>query len=127
VRAGALSTCVPHPARRCRRRRAETRGRAGVRKTPSWSRSWANFGPLQLHSYRNARANSHRFGQPNTFLARPADRTAIDLPAVQHGLAAAIAAAGKPTAIFLLHGGMVCRRPKNTLNGIFRRFLYVSR
>ena len=32
-----------------------------VRKTQNWSRSWANFSPLQLYSHRNAWANSHLF------------------------------------------------------------------
>jgi xylan 1,4-beta-xylosidase len=35
------------------------------------------------------------------------DRTSIDLPAIQHQLAAAIAAVGKPTAVVLINGGMV--------------------
>jgi beta-D-xylosidase 4 len=33
------------------------------------------------------------------------DRTDIDLPAVQHAFADAVAALGKPTALFLVHGG----------------------
>ena len=37
---------------------------------PSWPRSWANFSPLSLYSHRNAWANLHLLGQPNTFLAR---------------------------------------------------------
>jgi hypothetical protein len=41
-----------------------------VRKTPSWPRSWANFSHSQLHSHRNAWANLHLLGQPNTVLAR---------------------------------------------------------
>ena len=40
-----------------------------VRKMPSWPRSWANFSLLQLYSHRNAWANLHLLGQPNTFLA----------------------------------------------------------
>jgi hypothetical protein len=40
-----------------------------VRKMPSWPRSWANFSLLQLYSHRNAWANLHLVGQPNTFLA----------------------------------------------------------
>ena len=40
-----------------------------VRKTPSWPRSWANYSLLQLYSHRNAWANLHLMGQPNTFLA----------------------------------------------------------
>ena len=35
------------------------------------------------------------------------DRTSIDLPQVQHDLAAAVLAVGKPTVIVLLNGGMV--------------------
>ena len=35
------------------------------------------------------------------------DRTSIDLPGAQHALAAAVAAVGKPTALFVLHGGAV--------------------
>ena len=42
---------------------------AQVRKTPSWPRSWANFSLLPLYSHRNAWANLHLLGQPNTFLA----------------------------------------------------------
>ena len=42
---------------------------AEVSKTPSWPRSWANFSLLQLYSHRNAWANLHLLGQPNTFLA----------------------------------------------------------
>ena len=42
---------------------------AKVRKTPSWPRSWANFSPLSLYSNRNAWANVHCLGQPNTSLA----------------------------------------------------------
>jgi hypothetical protein len=40
-----------------------------VRKTPSWPRSWANVSILSLYSHRNAWANLHLLGQPNTFLA----------------------------------------------------------
>ena len=46
-----------------------------MRKTPSWPRSWANFSLLSLYSHRNAWANVHLLGQPNTFIAcgpRPA-------------------------------------------------------
>ena len=35
------------------------------------------------------------------------DRTSIDLPQIQHDLAAAIAAVGKPTALVLVHGGSI--------------------
>lgn len=35
------------------------------------------------------------------------DRTSIDLPYIQHQLAAVIAAAGKPTVVVLIHGGSV--------------------
>jgi beta-D-xylosidase 4 len=35
------------------------------------------------------------------------DRTSIDLPAVQHAFAAAVAALGKPTVVVLLHGGSI--------------------
>jgi beta-glucosidase len=41
-----------------------------VRKTPSWPRSWANFSNIQLRSHRNAWANLHLLGQPDTFLAQ---------------------------------------------------------
>ena len=40
-----------------------------VRKTPGWPRSWANFILLPLYSHRNAQANLHLLGQPNTLLA----------------------------------------------------------
>ena len=49
-----------------------------------------------------------------TPVVRSQDRTVVDLPAVQHALAAAIAATGKPTAIFLLHGGMVGRESSSS-------------
>jgi beta-glucosidase-like glycosyl hydrolase len=35
------------------------------------------------------------------------DRVSIDLPQIQHDLAAAIAAVGKPTAVVLVHGGSI--------------------
>ena len=38
-----------------------------VRKTPSWTRSWANFSLLQLYSHRNAWANLHVVGNLRTF------------------------------------------------------------
>jgi hypothetical protein len=44
--------------------------RGGVRKTQSWPRSWVNFSLFWPYSHRNARANLHLLGQPNTFLAR---------------------------------------------------------
>jgi hypothetical protein len=43
--------------------------RTQVRTTPSWPRSWANFSVLQPYSRRNAWANWHRLGQPDTFRA----------------------------------------------------------
>ena len=43
---------------------------AKVRKTPCRLRSWANFSLLWLCSLRNAWADLHRLGQPNTFFAR---------------------------------------------------------
>ena len=36
----------------------------------SWPRSWANFSLLQLYAHRNAWANLHFLGQPDTVLAR---------------------------------------------------------
>jgi hypothetical protein len=57
----------------------------GVRKTPSWPRSWANFCLLSLYSaysHRNAWANLHLLGQPNTFLARDEGRS-FQAPVVQ--------------------------------------------
>jgi serine/threonine protein kinase len=44
-----------------------------VRETPSWPRSWANSSLLQLYPHRNAQANPHILGRPNTF--RAADST----------------------------------------------------
>ena len=41
-----------------------------MRKTPSWPRSWAIFSLLELYSHRNAWANLHLLGQPNSFLAQ---------------------------------------------------------
>ena len=49
---------------------------AQVRKMPCRPRTWANFSLLQLFSHRNAWANLHLLGQPNSFLApdpAPAD------------------------------------------------------
>jgi hypothetical protein len=40
-----------------------------MRKTASRPRSWANFSLLSLCSHRNAWANLHLLGQPNTFFA----------------------------------------------------------
>jgi hypothetical protein len=48
--------------------------RAKVRKTPRRPRSWANFSLLMLYSHRNAWANLHLLGQPNTFLAQGGGR-----------------------------------------------------
>ena len=41
-------------------------GAGKVRKTPSWPRSWANFSLLQLYFHRNAWANLHLLGRPDT-------------------------------------------------------------
>ena len=41
-----------------------------VRKTPSWPRRWANVGLFWMYSDKNAWANLHLLGQPNTFLAQ---------------------------------------------------------
>ena len=41
-----------------------------MRKTPIWPSCWANFNLLQLYPHRNACANLHTLGQPNTILAR---------------------------------------------------------
>ena len=49
-------------------------GRRQVRKTPSWPRSWADSSNLQLCSHRNAWANLHPLGQPDTCLARSTAR-----------------------------------------------------
>ena len=46
------------------------RGELKVRTMQSWPRSWANFSLLQLYSHRNAWANSHIVGQPDTLLAQ---------------------------------------------------------
>ena len=45
-------------------------GRTKVSKAPRWPRSWANFSLLQLSSHRNAWANLHLLGQPDTFRSR---------------------------------------------------------
>jgi len=37
-----------------------------VRETPSWPRRWANFSLFQLYSNRNAWADRHLLGQPDT-------------------------------------------------------------
>ena len=53
-------------------RTASTGNWGQVRKTPSWPRSWANFRFLSRYSHRNAWANLHLLGQPNTLLAAAA-------------------------------------------------------
>jgi hypothetical protein len=40
-----------------------------VRRPPSWPRSCANSSLLWLCAHGDARANLHRLGQPDTFLA----------------------------------------------------------
>ena len=57
----------------CHDRTAVMNAARGVRKIPSWPRSWANFSLLQLYFHRNAWANFHLSGQPNTFLAGKID------------------------------------------------------
>jgi xylan 1,4-beta-xylosidase len=46
-------------------------------------------------------------GIDNSIESESLDRLSIDLPAIQHAIAAAVAAVGKPTAVVLIHGGMV--------------------
>jgi hypothetical protein len=46
-------------------------------------------------------------GIDDSIEAEALDRTSIDLPAIQHQLAAAVAGVGKPTVVVLLNGGMV--------------------
>ena len=46
-------------------------------------------------------------GIDGTVEGESSDRTSIDLPPVQHALAAAVAALGKPIVVVLLHGGSV--------------------
>jgi len=46
------------------------------------------------------------------------DRASIDLPGVQHELVAAVAAAGKPVAVFLINGGMVAIEPEKQNPGV---------
>lgn len=46
-------------------------------------------------------------GIDNSIESESLDRTSIDLPYIQHQLASAIAAVGKPTAVVLINGGMV--------------------
>jgi hypothetical protein len=41
-----------------------------VRETPRWPTSCSNSSLSQLHSHRNARANSHHLARPNTLPAR---------------------------------------------------------
>jgi beta-D-xylosidase 4 len=46
------------------------------------------------------------------------DRISIDLPAVQHQLAAAVGAVGKPMVVVLLHGGSVDVSPERDSPGV---------
>ena len=56
----------------------EQRTPAQVRTTPSRPRSWANVSLSWLYSHRNARANLHLLGQPNT-RSRCSDERQIDI------------------------------------------------
>lgn len=47
-----------------------------------------------------------------TVEAEGKDRTAIDLPSVQHDLIARVTAVGKPTVLVLINGGMVAVEPE---------------
>jgi beta-glucosidase-like glycosyl hydrolase len=62
-------------------------------------------GELPAHLKDCARANATNGMQ--WIEAEGHDRTSIDLPSVQRALAAAVLALNKPTAVFLLNGGMV--------------------
>jgi hypothetical protein len=64
------------PARRPTSAGRASPGAARVRKPPSRPRCWPNFSLLQLCSHRNAWANLHLLGPPNTFLARAPRRAA---------------------------------------------------
>jgi hypothetical protein len=55
-------------------KKAKKAKKGKVRKTPSWPRSWVNTSLLQLYSHRNAWANLRLLGQPDTFLAKEAER-----------------------------------------------------
>ena len=67
----ALGSLGPRAPSRGKTAKSKT---AKVSKTPTrWPRSWANFSLLSLHFHRNAWANLHVLGQPNTFLAQGQD------------------------------------------------------
>ena len=74
-----------------------------VRKTPCWPRNWASFSLISLYSHRNAWANWHLLGQPNTFLAavlRGVRRRGVHRPrAGPLALQAEHAAAGQPAGL----------------------------
>jgi hypothetical protein len=76
---------------------------AQVRKTLSWPRSWANFSllsALQLCSHRNAWANLHLLGQPNTFLAAVPRRPSLQRCRLRAGLALDVKFIPTPPCIF---------------------------
>ena len=96
---------------------------AAVRKTPSWPRSWANFSLSSLYSHRNAWADLHRLGQPNTFLAcrgRPhAPRRAGDkLDAGQPGAASTSTKSSTAASCAAsVRAGLQSRQPKVRSHG----------
>ena len=60
---------------------------------PGWPRSWANFSLLSLYSHRNAWANLHLLGQPNTlFVTAAAGNASV---AVNFGVVVPIAVGRK--------------------------------
>ena len=81
-----------------------------VRSTPSWPGSWANRSLVSLYFHRNARANLHLLGQPDTFHAaagRGRPRDAAERPP------AAAGGGGAPWAVCSHH--FACR-PRSLMN-----------
>ena len=69
-----------------------------VRKVPCRPRSWANVSLLQLHSHRNAWANSYLLGKPDTVLApvRSAPRSLKTLLSLGTGIVVGFFRPGPP-------------------------------
>jgi beta-D-xylosidase 4 len=76
--------------------------------TTNSSKAWAEA----LALGRQADAIVLVLGIDGTIEGESNDRVDIDLPAVQHAFAAAVGALGKPTVLFLVHGGSLDTSPE---------------
>lgn len=68
--------------------------------------------PAALEAAKNSDRVVLVVGIDQTIEREGFDRHSVDLPGVQHDLIAAVAALGKPTAVFVVNGGMVALQPE---------------